>query len=288
MNEISVSGGGAVHIGKHCSIGRNVRVIFSSPSSQVSLGDYVTLGDNVKLIVAAADVAIGDWSALHENTLLLCGHGVDIGQHCWFGQNTIIDGTGGMTIDDGVRVGMYSQLWSHVGAGELIEGCTLLAERPVHIESDVWLVGSCIVSPGVRVGRRTVALIGSNLTRDTAPGAVMAGAPAKPKETMAFYTDLALEAKWTLLRGWLQDYAAERAAQGVRLAEADGEATLSDGSAEVVFVRAAVQYAALERAHATVCCIENKLYTKTYSALERQIIKYLGGNKARFYTAPRR
>ncbi|QYF91979.1 hypothetical protein KY495_14465 [Massilia sp. PAMC28688] len=288
MNDVSISGPGRVEIGQHCSIGRNVRVIFSGPDSVLALGDCVTLGDNVKLIVAAGSVRIGDWSALHENTLVLCTGGVDIAQHCWFGQNTILDGTGGLRIDDGVRVGMYSQIWSHVGAGELIEGCTLLAERPVHIESDVWLVGSCIVSPGVVVRRRTVALIGSNLTKDTAASSVMAGAPAKPKEQMAFYTPLTLEAKFAMLTVWLAEFAAN---SGYVLLSATDELTVHGEGEWVRFVRTAEQFAqaaaGARSPGGTLCCVENKLYLKCLGMLERRLLKFLGGNKARFYTAPR-
>ena len=75
----------------------------------------------MKFVCDGGDVAIDDWTSFHDRCLVLSGKGVTIGQHGWVRTNTIIDGTGGITIGNGVRVGMYSQLWSHVAAGEQIE-----------------------------------------------------------------------------------------------------------------------------------------------------------------------
>lgn len=197
--EFKKSGVGTIEVGQACSIGENVQVVFARPAT-LRLGDYVTLGDGVKMIIDGGDVSIGDWTTLHADTLVLSKTGVSIGQHCWFGQNTVLDGTGGLTVENGVRIGMYSQLWSHVAAGEQIEGCTLFGERPIHVESDVWLVGSCIVASGVRIGRRTVALIGSNLTKDAPAEVVLAGSPAKVKEGLSFYKSVTLDEKFAMLR----------------------------------------------------------------------------------------
>jgi hypothetical protein len=213
---------------------------------------------------------------------------VVVGEHCWFGQNCILDGTGGLTIGRGVRVGMYSQIWSHVAAGEQLEGCTLIGERPVVIEDDVWLVGSCIVASGVTLGKRLVALIASNITKSFAGHVVLAGSPAKVKEGLSFYREVSAEEKFAMLTAWTQAIANERSltldvdtiSNVLTLAQPD-----APNEPAIAFV-ANLATARAMRSDAplnTICCIEDKSYNKTLSKLEETVLRELAGNKARFY-----
>jgi hypothetical protein len=54
----------------------------------------------------------------------------------------------------------------------------------------------------------------------------------------------------------------------------------------VIFVRNSidVEVAKINNPDATICCIENKLYFKKYSSIEKTLLKFLAGNKARFYS----
>lgn len=282
-------GEGSVSIGENCIVGAGAKIIFQRPA-RVIFGDYGTIGANVKLVVSG-DVTIGDWATLHDDCLVLSTAGVTIGDHCWFGQNTIIDGTGGITIGNGVRVGMYSQLWSHAAAGERIEGCTLFAERPVTIGDDVWLVGSCIVASGISLGDRLVALIGSNITKSFPANIVIAGVPAAERPGLSFYKTLELDEKMALLGEWLHaaegelGVIVESDAHGRRHAVRPADPALR-GS--LIFARDEADARQLAKAvpDATVCCVESKRYTKRLSPLEWRVLKYLAGNKARFFAIP--
>src|SRR4051812_7875685 len=183
---IKTIGNGTVNLGLNCSVGENVSVIFKKDTI-FSVGDYVTIGDGVKIIIEDGDVKLGDWSTVHANTLVLSKVGVEIGRHCWFGQNSILDGTGGLRIMDGVRVGMYSQIWTHVAAGEQIEGCKLFSARPTVIMNDAWLVGSCTVGSGITIGERAICMNGSNITKSVPAHTVALGAPATVREGLSFY-----------------------------------------------------------------------------------------------------
>jgi len=286
MQSVDIHGSGNVAIAPSAQVSSDVQIIFHSPG-RVSIGDYCVIGPGVKVICAGGDVAIGDWTTLHDRCLVLSGKGVQIGAHCWFGQNSVIDGTGGITIGRGVRVGMYSQLWSHVAAGEQIEGCTLFGERPVVIEDDVWLVGSCIVASGVTIGRRSVALIGSNITKSCSSNTVLAGSPAAPKPNLSFYRDITLDEKWKALEGWLREIEINIGAISEKN-ESDGtlalhlDPDLTGGL--IIFIRdtATASSTRLQYPEATVCCVEDKTYNKRLTAIERKVLKPLSGNKARF------
>lgn len=286
MYDFDVQGNGSIEIASSAQISPETQIVFQSPG-RITFGDYCVIGPGVKFVCAGGDVTIGDWTTLHDRCLVLSGRGVQIGAHCWFGQNTVIDGTGGITIGRGVRVGMYSQLWSHVAAGEQIEGCTLIGERPVVLEDDVWLVGSCIVASGVTIGRRSVALIGSNITRSCSSNTVLAGTPAAPKPNLSFYRDITLDEKWKLLEGWLRDIAIS-IGSNCEKNESDGiivfrqDPDLAGGL--IIFTRdtATASSTRLQYPEATVCCVEDKTYNKRLTAIERKFLKPLSGNKARF------
>ena len=283
MVDFNVIGKGVVQVGKCTHIDPKAQVVFSKPG-KVVVGDYCVIGPGVKIICAGGDVEIGDWSTLHDNCLVLSGQYVSIGAHCWFGQNSIIDGSGGLSVGRGVRVGMYSQIWSHVAAGEQIEGCTLIGERPVVIEDDVWLVGSCIVASGVTIGRQTVALIGSNITKSFESHAVIAGAPAAKKEKIKFYKELSADEKWQMLEEWLQAAKSELDLELTSELKAQIELRDQDG-ARVIFVQNRSQVNDVQRdPRTTICCLEDKTYNKAYTSVEKKVLKYLAGNKARFYT----
>ena len=286
MHEFDMQGDGIVEIAASARISPDVQMVFHAPG-RVYIGDYCVIGPGVKFVCAGGDVTIGDWTTIHDHCLILSGKGVKIGQHGWFGQNSIIDGTGGITIGRGVRVGMYSQLWSHVAAGEQIEGCTLIGERPVVIEDDVWLVGSCIVASGITIGRRSVALIGSNITKSCAANTVLAGMPAAAKPELSFYRAISLAEKWELLDGWLAEIAEEIGATR-ETNEADGIIMLrqeQDAAAgSIVFARDAANanLARMRYPQATVCCVEDKKYNKRLTSIEYRVLKPLAANKARF------
>ena len=286
MNNFIVNGEGVLKIAGSAKIASDVQFIFSSPA-QITIGDYCVIGPGVKFICSGGNVNIGDWTTLHDRCLILSKSEVKIGEHCWFGQNSIIDGTGGITIGRGVRVGMYSQLWSHVAAGEQIEGCTLIGEKPVVIEDDVWLVGSCIVASGVTIGRRSVALIGSNITKSCFSNTVLAGTPAISKPNINFYRNLSLDQKWLMLEEWLREIAKNINAifdkcdidENISLKQ---DTNLVNGL--IIFVKSKLSADLVRRNYpdATVCCVEDKTYNKLLTTIEYQVLKLLAGNKARF------
>jgi len=51
--------------------------------------------------------------------------------------------------------------------------------RPVRIEDDVWIGAHAIILPGVTIGHGAVIGAGAVVTRDVAPGSIVAGVPAR-------------------------------------------------------------------------------------------------------------
>jgi len=51
---------------------------------------------------------------------------------------------------------------------------------PVRIGTDVWIGGGAIILPGVNIGDGAIVAAGAVVSRDVAPGARVAGVPARP------------------------------------------------------------------------------------------------------------
>ena len=82
------------------------------------------------------------------------------------------------TIGNNCGIGAYSQLWSHIRYGDPLEGCNYESESPLTIGDDVWFVGHCIVSP-ITAKDKSMALVGSVITKDMEYNHIYAGSPAK-------------------------------------------------------------------------------------------------------------
>jgi acetyltransferase-like isoleucine patch superfamily enzyme len=167
----------------HIEIGKNVII---SPSAiikgingnakKIKIGDNTYIGDNVQILVD--DFEIGDYCKVHHHTNF---HGylpLKIGHNAWIGQYTIIDSIGETTIGNNCGIGAHSQLWSHILYGDELEGCNYNSKRNLKIGNDCWFVGHCIVSP-ITAADRSMALVGSVITKDMEEDHIYGGSPAK-------------------------------------------------------------------------------------------------------------
>ena len=274
-----------VIIGNYNFIGNNV--IISSfkgeKSVDIHIGDCNFIHDNTRILIGSEGLSIGDWNVFHNSILLMGDKKMEIGHNCWFGQNTIIDSTGGLFIGNGVRVGMYSQIWTHVGSGELIEGCTLFSTRPTYIEDEVWLVGSCIVGSGLRLGYRSVCLIGSNLTKNTEPLKVYAGVPAKSLDKLNFWRAVTLNEKFEMMNKWVKQFIEQMDEEIIYSYDPKDNIIKihNNESNEHLIIGVNMDINSFDK-NTTYFDLKNKTYTKRLTDLERKFYKYIFDHKSRF------
>lgn len=264
-----------VVMGEYNRIGKNVVIeILGDKNASVNIGDNNIINDNTRIFVHGK-LEIGDWNVFHNDMLMMAETEMKIGHNCWFGQNTILDAAGGLEMGNGVRVGMYSQIWTHVASGEQIEGCTLYSKRKTTIEDDVWLVGSCVVGSGLHLGKRSIALINSVLTKDTEPNRVYAGSPAKLIEKANFYNEVTLQDKLNMLNVWLDEYVTSN--PSISMTKSEDETVLTENADKMVFTIKSEK----TDAKGTFFLVD-KTFNKSNSELERKVYKFLYNNKARF------
>lgn len=160
-----------VNIGKGGSIGRNVKF----HCKKVIIGDGVHIGDDVTF--DCENLMIGDFATIYPKCFFPGPGNLVIGHNFWLGTQSIIDSQGNTSIGNNVGIGAQSQLWTHMKYGDVAAGCRFHSKRELIIEDDVWLVGHILVSP-VRIGARSLVMLGSVVTSDIPADCIFAGHPA--------------------------------------------------------------------------------------------------------------
>lgn len=167
-------------------------------AKNVIIGDNTYIGDNVQIIID--DIQIGDYCKIHHHTNMHGYKPLTIGHNAWIGQGTIIDSIGGTTIGNNCGIGAYSQLWSHIRYGDPLIGCNYESAKPLNIGNDVWFVGHCVVSP-ITAHDRSMALVGSIITKDMEENHIYGGSPATDltSKIKPQYTDISIQQKRDIL-----------------------------------------------------------------------------------------
>lgn len=114
-------------------------------------------------------------TVLHEEKL-------SIGNHVEMAWDTLLDATGGITLED----------WSGVGPGTALITSNWksldpdnpqrkqgLEAKPIVIGRDVWLGANCIVNMGVTIGQGAIVSAGSVVNKDIPPFALVSGNPGR-------------------------------------------------------------------------------------------------------------
>lgn len=138
------------------------------------------------MLLGLFGATIGPETIIHECTFSnLYHHGfknISIGARCFIGEEVLLDCRGGITMGDDVTISNRACLVTHIAVGypdHLLMAVYPTKEETIHIEDNVYIGTGAIILPGVRIGRESVVGAGAVVTKDVAPGTVVAGVPAK-------------------------------------------------------------------------------------------------------------
>ena len=157
--------------------------------AQALLRDYnQTIVDDPERI-AILDVLlaeIGEGSAIRAPFHVDYGWNITLGRDVFLNFGCVLLDVCAITIGDNTQIGPYCQLLAadHPRDRETRDA-GLEFGRPVTIGRNVWIGGGALILPGVTVGDDAVIGAGAVVTRDVAPGATVAGNPARPLERSA-------------------------------------------------------------------------------------------------------
>jgi acetyltransferase-like isoleucine patch superfamily enzyme len=251
-----------IQIGKNVIISETATIRgIAGNAKKIVIGDNCYIGDNVQII--CDNFELGDYSKIQHHTNI---HGYlpcKIGHNAWIGQYTIIDSIGGTTIGDNCGIGAHSQLWSHIKYGDTLEGCQFLGESPLTIGKDVWFVGHCIVSP-ITAEDRSMALVGSVVTRNMKYNEIYAGSPAKSiSEKAGFqFKPVSNEEKFTKMITYLSEFTSQKKQSDIAIITTEEEMTDTEAI--------------------TYFNVSNRTYNKRQTQSEIDFMKFLLPAKAKF------
>jgi acetyltransferase-like isoleucine patch superfamily enzyme len=249
---------------ENLEIGKNVIISptaiirgLDGKARRVKLGDNTYIGDHVQIIVD--DLEIGDYCKIHHHTNLHGYKPLKIGHNAWIGQYTIIDSIGGTTIGNNCGIGAHSQLWSHILYGDDLEGCNYNSKKSLIVGNDCWFVGHCIISP-ITAKDRSMALVGSVITKDMEENHIYGGSPAKDLtgKIPSQFKEVTIAEKYKKMITYYQEYGSPTS---IKIILDDSE-ILSDN----------ISY----------FNVSNRTYTKRLTSDEINFMKYLLPTKAKF------
>jgi len=119
---------------------------------------------------------------VYSSAQLLGDIEIVIGEKTFIGHETLI--TGGKS---SIKIGNYCDISDRVtlvcGTHEIDYDSKRIAGmgigKPIVIEDGVWIGSGSIILPGIKIGSKSIVGAGSVVTKDVAPGQVVAGNPAK-------------------------------------------------------------------------------------------------------------
>lgn len=106
------------------------------------------------------------------------GKNITFGERVFVNMGCRFQDTGGLSIGDDSLSGHNTNLTLNHDPDP--ERRADMLPAPIAIGRKVWLGASVTVLPGVTIGDGAIVAAGAVVTRDVAPGAVVAGVPAKP------------------------------------------------------------------------------------------------------------
>jgi acetyltransferase-like isoleucine patch superfamily enzyme len=283
------------HIEKEC----NFMAIRGRPAEMIVIGDGTFIGSKANVLVPV--LKIGDYTTIHNNILINGYEPCIIGHNCYIGQYAVLNSTKKLTIGNNVGIALFGQIWTHAAFGELLEGCNIFKEAPTVIEDDVWLMGGHIsVSPGLTLGKKSVILVGSIVTKDTIPGHCYGGIPAQDiTKKIKPYREVAVDEKYNMMKKFIdefvqnisRDYKAEKIYEGYLLVakkykfkilfleEVKGKVG-DEGFDTIIITKHQDDVATEDRV--TVFDLQTKCYTKKRTDAEFMLIAFLKPYRARF------
>ena len=108
------------------------------------------------------------------------GYNMIVGQKVFFNFNCVVLDVTHVTIGDRTMFGPNVQIYTATHPlDHKARASGLEYARPIHIGSDVWVGGSAVICPGVRIGDRAVIGAGSVVTRDIPSDVFAAGNPCR-------------------------------------------------------------------------------------------------------------
>lgn len=136
-------------------------------------GDYV-----VDRWEKAQTLGFGDGASIYDSALVIGT--VSVGERTWVGPNTVLDGSGDLSIGSNCSIASGVQIYTHDTIAWATSGGTAPYEyAPTRIGDRCYIGPNSVVAKGVTIGDGAVVGAGSVVLADVPAGAKAAGSPCR-------------------------------------------------------------------------------------------------------------
>lgn len=114
---------------------------------------------------------------IREGAKIISQENLLIGEHCWVGENAILDASGGLKIGSHVSIGLSVFVWTHDShkmnkeGNNRKENNSKIIRKPTEIGDNVFIAGHSVIMPGVRIGKGCIvapmSVVSSDLPDNT-------------------------------------------------------------------------------------------------------------------------
>lgn len=105
---------------------------------------------------------------------------VKVGENCWIGMFTILDGSGGLTIGNFCTISAGVHIYSHDNLKATLSSNKVAIEREsVNIGDNCYIAPHSIITKGVNIGNCSVVAANSFVNKSFPNNSIIAGVPAK-------------------------------------------------------------------------------------------------------------
>lgn len=133
----------------------------------------------------AKKLGFGDNSSIYDSALVFGD--AKVGANVWIGPNTIIDGSGGLTIGDFCTISVGVHIYTHDNVKQTLTSGKYPIERaPVQIGSNVYIAPNAIITKGVSIGSFSIIGAHAFVNKDVPDHSIVMGQPAKVVGTVSF------------------------------------------------------------------------------------------------------
>lgn len=126
----------------------------------------------------AADLGFGEGTSVYDSAIVIGS--VSVGKNTWIGPNTLLDGSGKLTIGNNCSISANVQLYSHDTVQWAISGGTNPYEyAETTIGNNCYIGPNTVVAKGVVIGDGTVVGANSFVNKSYGANSKIGGNPAK-------------------------------------------------------------------------------------------------------------
>lgn len=123
-------------------------------------------------------LGFGDGSSVYDNVLILGD--VTVGKDTWIGPNTVLDGSGKLTIGNNCSISAGVQIYTHDSIDWALSGGERsIEEEPTRIGNQCYIGPNAIIAKGVTIGDKCIVGANSLVLNDIASGSKAYGTPCK-------------------------------------------------------------------------------------------------------------